>query len=165
MTFIERSAARVLLIDGAGRALLLRGGDPARPGLRWWFTPGGGMQAGETRAQAAARELFEETGLRVHPEALGVPIWHQLAEFSFDQVAYRQDQEFFLHRVSQWQVDTAGFETMERLTIDEHRWWSVEELEATDETVYPVELPSLLRRYHVERGGEPAVGVPRGLSC
>jgi hypothetical protein len=29
-------------------------------------------------------------------------------------------------------------------TIDGHKWWTVEELRATDETVYPVQLSSLL---------------------
>lgn len=163
MTFIDRPAARVLLVDGAGRTLLFRGGDPARPGQRWWFTPGGGLEQGETRAQGAARELFEETGLRVDPADFGEPVWHQVTEFSYDNVRYRQDQDFFLHRVTEWQVDTAGFDVQERRTVDEHRWWSAEELDATDETVYPAELSGLLRRCLTEaRAG----GVPPGfLRC
>lgn len=70
MTFKDRRAARVLLIDDAGRALLFHGGDPVRPEQRWWFTPGGGLGADETPAQGAARELFEETGVRVDPDDL-----------------------------------------------------------------------------------------------
>ncbi|HEX8344278.1 MAG TPA: NUDIX domain-containing protein [Actinoplanes sp.] len=163
MTLIDRPAARVLLVDGAGRTLLFRGGDPARPGERWWFTPGGGLEPGETRAQGAARELFEETGLRVDPAEFGEPVWHQVTEFSYNNVRYRQDQDFFLHRVTEWQVDTAGFDAEERLTVDEHRWWTAEELDATDETVYPAELSDLLRRCRPEAraGGVP----PRGLRC
>ena len=152
MTILDRRAARVVLVDGADRTLLLRGGDPARPGLRWWFTPGGGLHDGESAAQGAARELFEETGLRIAPEDLGEPVWHQVTEFSYDHRRYRQDQDFYLVRVTEWEIDTAGFDIEEQLTIDAHRWWSAAELEATDETVYPVELPDLLRR---------VTGVPR----
>jgi 8-oxo-dGTP pyrophosphatase MutT (NUDIX family) len=145
VTVIDRRAARVVLVDHADRTLLLRGGDPARPGLRWWFTPGGGLNADETSAEAAARELFEETGLRVDPDHLGEPVWHQVTTFSYANREYRQDQEFYLLRVTEWQVDTAGFDAEERVTIDEHRWWSAEELDATAETIFPENLAELLR--------------------
>ena len=146
MTVIDRRAARVVLVDRAGRTLLLRGGDPARPGLRWWFTPGGGLDDGETSAEGAARELREETGLWVAPEELGEPVWHQITEFSYDNRSYRQEQDFYLVRVGEWQVDTSGFDAEEKLTIDQHRWWSAEELDVTEETVYPEDLADLLRR-------------------
>ena len=156
VTFIDRLAARVLLVDSAGRTLLFRGGDPARPGLHWWFTPGGGLQPGETAAQGAARELFEETGLRVDAATLGAPVWHQITEFSYDTRQYRQSQHFFLHRVTGWEVDTAGFDADEQRTIDEHRWWSAAELDATAETIYPEELADLLRRFTTGAGAFPA---------
>jgi 8-oxo-dGTP pyrophosphatase MutT (NUDIX family) len=146
VTVLDRRAARVMLVDQAGRTLLLRGGDPARPGLRWWFTPGGGLNDGETPAEGAARELFEETGLRVAPEDLGEPFWHQVTRFSYDNRTYRQEQDFYLVRVTEWRVDTAGFDPEERATIDAHRWWSAAELDGTDETVYPENLADLLRQ-------------------
>lgn len=146
MTVHDRRAARVLLVDSADRTLLLRGGDPARPGLRWWFTPGGGLDDGETPAEGAARELFEETGLRVDPADLGEPVWRQVTRFSYDNRQYRQEQEFYLVRVPEWQVDTAGFDAEEQRTIDDHRWWTALELETTAETVYPENLSELLRR-------------------
>jgi 8-oxo-dGTP pyrophosphatase MutT (NUDIX family) len=128
------------------RVLLLRGSDPANPTERYWFTVGGGVDTGETRAQAAARELWEETGLAIPPDALGEPVWQEVAEFPFDGHWYRQDQEFFLMRVPRWDVNTAGWEELERRTVDQIRWWKVDELESTDETYYPAELPVLLRR-------------------
>jgi len=146
VTVLDRRAARVLLVDAAGRTLLLRGGDPARPGMRWWFTPGGGLNPGETPVQGAARELFEETGLRVQPADLGAPVWHQVTHFSYDTRDYRQEQDFFLFRVTEWQIDTSGFDADEQLTIDEHRWWTADQIEATDEQVYPEELADLLRK-------------------
>jgi 8-oxo-dGTP pyrophosphatase MutT (NUDIX family) len=152
VTVIDRLAARVILVNAAERALLLRGGDPARPGRRWWFTPGGGLDEGESRAQAAARELREETGLLVDPAALGQPVHHEVSEFSFSGRAYRQDQEFFLLRVPEWQVDTAGFDADERATITEHRWWSADEIDASDEEIFPVDLAALVRRCVVGGG-------------
>ncbi|MGH3713539.1 MAG: NUDIX hydrolase [Micromonosporaceae bacterium] len=150
--FIPRPGARVLLVNAAGRVLLLRGSDPARPGVRYWFTVGGGLDAGETPAEGAARELYEETGLSVPVTALGERVWHEVAEFPFDGLWYRQEQEFFLVRVGEWQVSQDGWCDLERRTVDAVRWWSVPELETTDETYYPVELPVLLRR--LLAGGE-----------
>ena len=158
MTFKDRRAARVLLIDGAGRTLLFHGGDPARPGESWWTTPGGGLSAGETPAEGAARELWEETGLRVDPAELGEPVFQEVTEFSHNHQAYRQAQEFFLLRVPEWQVDTAGFDDDERLSISGHRWWSQAELEASQEPIYPRGLAGLLRRW-VSDGG--SVGARR----
>ena len=142
MTIEDRRAARVLLVDRDERLLLLRGGDPAQPGLRYWFTPGGGLDPGESPAQGAARELFEETGLRVDPAELGEPVWHQVTEFSYDNQRYRQDQEFYLLRVPQWQVDTAGFAAD---AIDEYRWWTADEMAGSTESIYPEDLAGLLR--------------------
>jgi 8-oxo-dGTP pyrophosphatase MutT (NUDIX family) len=148
-----RRAARVLLVDGAGRVLLFRGFDPARPEHRFWITPGGGLDPDESPAAGAARELAEETGLRIHPDDLGQPVWQQVLEFTFDSRWYRQDQDFFLARVPRWDVDTAGFDEVERVSIDGHRWWTIEELELTAERIYPAELPTVLRR---ALGGQPS---------
>ena len=153
MTVIDRRAARVLLIDGAGRTLLLHGGDPARPGERWWLTPGGGLDDGETLAEGAARELAEETGLRVDPAELGDPVWREVTEFSYRERDYRQEQDFFVLRVAEWRVDTAGMDEDEQQTITEHRWWSAAEIEASHERIYPLELAGLLRRFAVVAGG------------
>lgn len=168
MDGIPRRAARVLLVDGDDRVLLFRGFDPARPHHRYWFTPGGGLDPDEPYVVGAARELAEETGLLLAPEELGEPVWDEVTEYPFDGQWYRQRQEFFLVRVPSWEVDTRGFDDLERDSIDDHRWWEVAELEATEERFYPKELASLLRRLLFdgaagERGPGPAGSL--GASC
>jgi 8-oxo-dGTP diphosphatase len=64
----EKPAVRVecagaVVRDEAGRLLLVRRGRPPAAGL--WSLPGGRIEPGETAAEAAAREVLEETGLRV----------------------------------------------------------------------------------------------------
>ncbi|WBC14518.1 NUDIX hydrolase [Micromonospora sp. WMMA1998] len=144
--YTPRRAARVLLVDASDRVLLFQGSDPARPDHRYWFTPGGGLDPGETPAEGAARELAEETGLRLAPAELGAPVWADIVEFPFDGVWYRQEQEFFLARVSGWEVDTAGFDAVERASVHGHRWWTVGELTATADRYYPPDLPDRLGR-------------------
>ncbi|HEY0696508.1 MAG TPA: NUDIX domain-containing protein [Micromonospora sp.] len=150
--FIPRRASRVLLVDDGGRVLMFHGFDPARPGHRYWFTPGGGLDEGETPVAGAVRELAEETGLRLDPGQLTGPVWREVSEFPFGGRWYRQEQDFFLARVSGWTVDTGGFDEVERESIEGHRWWTLEELERTAERFYPEDLPAVLRR---ALGGEP----------
>lgn len=52
-----------VLLRGGTHVLLVRRGQP--PGKGTWSLPGGKLQAGELLAVAVARELLEETGLRV----------------------------------------------------------------------------------------------------
>jgi 8-oxo-dGTP diphosphatase len=49
--------------DGGGRLLLIKRGH--EPGAGLWSLPGGRIEPGETHEQAVAREILEETGLRV----------------------------------------------------------------------------------------------------
>jgi 8-oxo-dGTP pyrophosphatase MutT (NUDIX family) len=50
--------ARGVVRDGAGRVLLIRRADNG-----YWALPAGAMELGESIVEAAAREVFEETGL------------------------------------------------------------------------------------------------------
>jgi 8-oxo-dGTP pyrophosphatase MutT (NUDIX family) len=142
---IERRAARVLVVDAANRVLMLRGFDPAEPEERYWFTVGGGLEPGESVIEAAVRELFEETGLRVSAADLGAPVWNDVTEFPFDGRRYRQQQFWFFLRVPSWEVDQTGFDEIERSTIDAVSWWTPADFAAAAEPFYPADLPVLLR--------------------
>lgn len=139
----ERHAARVILLDDSNHILLFRGGDPVRPQAgTWWFTPGGGIGAGEAVEEAARRELREETGLDV--QNVGAVMFHNDIEHEFQGVRYLQKEDYFLVRCNQFEVSDAGWTPGERQVVEEHRWWSVDDLRTTAETVYPVGLVAFL---------------------
>lgn len=141
---VERRAARTLLVAG-GAVLLIQGHDPALPEApRWWHVPGGGIDEGETAVGAAAREVFEETGLRVEPADVGPVVATRIAEFEFDGRRYRQAEQFFALAVTRFTLRPDGWEPHEHRSLLDHRWWTVAELRATTDTVYPAELADLL---------------------
>ena len=69
MPFIARltrpltMGVRALVLDGEGRIYLIRHSYTAG-----WHMPGGAIEPGETAAEALARELWEETGLKLQEE-------------------------------------------------------------------------------------------------
>ncbi|WP_446014128.1 NUDIX hydrolase [Actinophytocola gossypii] len=146
---MPRPSARVLLLDRDRRVLLFNGHDPGRPDTRWWFTVGGGVEQGEDLRTAALRELAEETGIRLTEEDLVGPMWRRRVVFSFDGRTYDGEEWFFLADLGgdgaevEIRIDTSGFTDVENSTVDGHRWWTEEELRHTEETVYPVQLPTL----------------------
>ena len=154
----RRHAARVLLLDDAHRVLLFEGIDPWLPDVRFWFTPGGGVEDGESLEEAAARELREETGLS--GGELGPLVWTRHGSFVFEGEPVEQHESFFLARVPAAEVDSSGHTELEQRAVLGHRWWTPAELAATDATVYPTGLPRHLAE--LLRAGPPAEPVDVG---
>jgi ADP-ribose pyrophosphatase YjhB (NUDIX family) len=66
--FIDPKVAVGVLVEQAGKVLLIRRANPPEQG-RWSF-PAGFVDGGEDPARAAEREVLEETGLTVHTQAV-----------------------------------------------------------------------------------------------
>jgi 8-oxo-dGTP diphosphatase len=62
---IQRRVAVVFLVDPEGRILMQHRAATAKISPNQWALPGGKIEVGETPAEAARREVLEETGLTV----------------------------------------------------------------------------------------------------
>jgi 8-oxo-dGTP pyrophosphatase MutT (NUDIX family) len=156
---MTRTSARVILLDEHGAVLLLCGSDPAitdGTAPRWWFTPGGEAAPGEPLALTAARELEEETGLRMEPEGIVGPVWQRQSEIHFNGAVMHSDEFYFLHRTRRFEPSTAGRTELELRYIHGHRWCdaeAIEELVNAGQRVYPVQLGELLGEAHALADG------------
>ena len=146
----ERPSSRLLVIDPLQRILLFRFEHRQGPlaGQQFWATPGGALDPGESYAQAACRELLEETGLVVDDP--GPEVGQRIATFKMpDGEMVRADERFFLVRVNALEISTERWTDLEREVMALHRWWSDADLRSTTEQVWPEDLTELLVRIGV----------------
>ncbi len=152
-----RPATRALVLDPAGRALLVRFRFP--PG-DVWAPPGGGIHPGETPEQAIRRELLEETGLE--PAELGPWLWTRSHVFP-DMAGWDgQAERCVLVRAPAFEpapLFSAAKLLEEKMTG--LRWWTPEELRASRETFAPRRLPALVAA--LLRDGPPPEPVDVGV--
>jgi 8-oxo-dGTP pyrophosphatase MutT (NUDIX family) len=136
----------VIAFDPVGRVLLFRYDDPPPKG-RHWATPGGGVEANEDFYQAACRELVEETGWTDVPVApTEVHQGANLQWSSYTQGLIRQIDHYFMARVPD-ELRPLGEVAAMHVTDGIHasRWWTLAELDETDENIYPDILADLVR--------------------
>jgi ADP-ribose pyrophosphatase YjhB (NUDIX family) len=142
-----RLAARVLLFGPTGNVLLLRASLATQPDF--WVCPGGGLEPGETWAQAATRVVCEETGLSI---ALGQEIWFRRHTFEDEERHYDLYERFFTGRCDSEELMPIQQDSY----IVGSRWWPVEELVQSPAVFAPRRLPELVAP--IARG--EVLGVP-----
>ena len=154
-----RQAARAVLLAPGPSVLLVRFDFPA--GARWAL-PGGGIAPGETAEECLRRELREEVGLR--ELEVGPHVWSRLHVIAFlDGLHDGQRDQIHLVRLEA-RFDPQPEFTWEQLRaehVGDLRWWTLAEIEESDEVFVPAALGGHLRAL-VEHGA-PAEPVDVGI--
>ena len=151
----ERPSSRLLVIDRLQRILLFRfeHRQGALAGQQFWATPGGALDPGESYAQAACRELLEETGLSV--DDIGPEVGQRIVTFQMpDGEMVRADERSFLVRAGALEISTERWTALEHEVMAAHRWWSATDLRSATEQVWPEDLTELLVRIGVWRAAD-----------
>lgn len=152
-----RPTARVLLLDGEGRILMMRArvrADDPRPAR--WFTVGGGVEDGEELLVAALREATEETGFDdIVVERL---VWWRDRPgrlHTGEDVLFQE--RYVLARCAGGPISREAWEAHEHDLVDDVRWWSLDDLRRTDEMILPTVLGRMLEDLLAGRAPEAPV--------
>ena len=124
-----------MLEQEGGRYLITQRPAKATLPLLWEF-PGGRVEEGESDAEALARELHEEMGIRVHVLEQVIHTHHEYERYDIDFRVYRcrladprqpvqhlrvQDHRWVtLHEMSQYEFPPADARTLEKLLGLDH---------------------------------------------
>jgi 8-oxo-dGTP pyrophosphatase MutT (NUDIX family) len=107
---------RVVLVHGDKILVMKQWISPGK-----WGLPGGGLHKGESAAGGAARELFEETSLRLDPRQLRF-----VGRATYNRYGLRFDYQVFLAKVGSHNVRA------QRIEVSELAWLRPGELRSTN---------------------------------
>jgi TDG/mug DNA glycosylase family protein len=156
-----RPGVRAILLDRRNRVFLHRFVLPGDPGV--WVAPGGARERGEGEEQALRRELREE--LRLDDVQLGPWVWKRRHVWFWAAPGriYDSRERFAVVRVPDARAVkptahdslVAGEDARE-----EHRWWTLDELERTTDEIAPRSIAAVLRELLAE--GPPTTPLDVG---
>jgi len=141
----RRKSARLLILNPSHDVLLFRFVHKHGPlaGDDYWATPGGGVEDDETFEDAAVRELQEETGIVVHH--VGPAVARREFKLQLPDGEYVvADECYFAIETAMLNISCEGWTRQEQQIMADHKWWSLNELRETLDTVWPENLVSIL---------------------
>jgi 8-oxo-dGTP pyrophosphatase MutT (NUDIX family) len=142
-----RTAARVFLVDPLERVLLVHDRLDLDRADSHWIVPGGGVEPGESLAEAAVREVYEETGLSIQLPQDAEPVFADREIFWFAGAHIDQTNHYYLVRVEEGlQVAPSAPTHFETVVAIGTRWWTLAELEASDVRRSPVAMVEVIRQ-------------------
>ncbi|MFW5835783.1 MAG: NUDIX hydrolase, partial [bacterium] len=130
--------AHVLVFNETGRLYLQRrAADKDVQPNRWDTSVGGHVDAGEAYEAAASREMREELGI------VGPPLERLYR--------YRHENDYESEMVTTYRVIWDGPINPDPSEVSEGRFWTLDEIEATDPEVFTPNFLDELARFHAWR--------------
>ncbi|MBI2792197.1 MAG: GNAT family N-acetyltransferase [Gammaproteobacteria bacterium] len=116
----------------------------------FWCTLGGRIERNESFETALTRELYEEAGLSDFQKSLFIYGEQVLNLSGFPT---RLIEIFYAVHISTNEIITTNLTKEEREVVKELRWWSLEDLRRTKETIFPGCLADIAASYLENRAG------------
>jgi 8-oxo-dGTP diphosphatase len=132
-----------MLFDEAGDVLLIRFVVPRESGdFVFWALPGGEIEAGESEAGAAVREVREELGLEVVVKG---PVYCDTNQFLHQGEMQDNTDLLFVAKCRRDAPKLLGVTADELEIMKEIRWWKADEIAVSQERIFPENLAERIR--------------------
>lgn len=133
---IKRHSCRAIILTPKNEILLIRIENP-EGSWNGWITPGGGVDGEESEQHALRRELQEELGIDLE---IGAKVWRRCHTFPWKGQVIEQYETFYFVHVANRFDQLPNPDAPDIIDLKEFRWWTMEELERSDDHFAPSRL-------------------------
>lgn len=143
---ITRKSSRAILLNKQNQIFLFRYTfDFFAEKESIWITPGGALEEGESFEDALKRELFEELAMKLTEPGQYVFYRTPLYELKNGEKV-QSEERFYLVHYDDEDFSYEGWSESEMKRMTTGKWWSAEEIKASEEKFFSEDVVEILER-------------------